>query len=380
MARLFLGTLLLLILGIGGVAAWLGSGGEAVVELSDDELEAARNSGAGARDIVIDTGEDEPALPTMEELKELVDRDVADGMATRVREARVAASGDERALLTVLLAEIERTRGNLDVAYDLAVEGAEALPDNSRARFTLAQAIMSRLIQQGEDGGMGAIVKSLGDVKLYQGELQAAIDLDPANVDARVRQIIVFAFGPWPIGNKKKAGKLIEELGRFDEFQRDFWRAQLLVADDKKIDEAIAAFEALDARRPDDKDVVYNLGELYAKKDDWPKTAQTFDRLIVEPRTRRSYQAMYQSAKAREKGEFELEKALAMLDEYRAADPIGDLMPSMDRITYHRGNVLAKLGRAAEAKAAYETSLQLKPGSERVEKALRELEATPTDG
>ena len=92
---------------------------------------------------------------------------------------------------------------------------------------------------------MAAMVGALDDVKRYQAELAAAVALDPANVDARVRQIIVYAFGPWPIGSKKKARGLIEELGEFDAFRRDFWEVQLLVGDDERIDEALAGFRGL---------------------------------------------------------------------------------------------------------------------------------------
>lgn len=380
MARLITGTLLLLVIGVGVFAVWMRGAGGGVVDLTDGQVAAARASGAGARDIAVDPDDGETPLPTLAELAVVVDRAEVTDMAVRVRAARDAAAGEDRALLTVLLAEIERLRGNVDLALDLAREGAEALPDNSRARYTLGLAIMTRMVADADGGGMGAILGALDDVKRYQAEIQAAIELDPTNIDARVRQIITLAFAPWPIGNKKKARALIEELGPFDEFRRDFWRVQILAIDKNKRAEAIAGFEALDARVPGDEDVVYNIAELHMRNDDWVAAAREFDRLVALPRTRRAYQAMYEGSRAREKGEFELEKALAMLTEYAAANPVGELMPTLDRVGFHRGIVLMKLERHVEAKDVLEAVLELDPDSKRTKEALEELAALASDG
>ncbi|MEM6671603.1 MAG: tetratricopeptide repeat protein [Planctomycetota bacterium] len=380
MARFLVGALVLVAVAIATFGVWMRSDAGGVVELSDAEVESARASGVGAREIAVEASGEADPLPTIDDLEAIARRVDADAIAARIREAREAASGEDRELLTVLLAEAERIRGNVDVAYDLARAGAEALPSNSRARYVLSQSIMTRLIAKAEEGGVAAMLASIDDVRAYQAELAAAVELDPANVDARVRQIITFAFGPWPIGNKKKARALIDELGEYDAFKRDFWLVQLLVADESKIDAAIAGFRALDERQPDDEHVLYNLGELLAKKDDHRAAAEAFDRMVVEPRTSRAYQALYQGAKAREKGDFELDRALEMLEEVESADPVGDLMPTRDRVLYHKGKVLAKLGRNDEARVAYEAALEVRPGNERVESALAKLDGDGADG
>jgi len=370
-------TLLLLALAglsVGGFALWMSSGGDGL-ELSAEELEAARASGMGARAIEVEGDGAGAPLPSLEELRETVDRARLDAQLTRIAAARDAAEGDARGLLTVLLAEGHRMRGDLERAHELATEGVERLPENSQAHFILAETIMARVVREAETGGVTAMVAALDDVKRYQAELAAAVALDPGNVDARVRQIIVLAFGPWPIGNKKRARALIEELGEHDPFRRDFWQVQLLVGDDARVDEAIEGFRALEEQAPGDPDVLYNLGELLAKQDRWRDAAAEFDRLVEDPRTQRSFQAMYQGAKARSAGGFELERALADLEEFEAVRPLGDLMPGLDRVAFHRGNVLAGLGRVEEARAAYLRSLELAPDRERVRAALEALDA-----
>ncbi|MEM6571241.1 MAG: tetratricopeptide repeat protein [Planctomycetota bacterium] len=379
MKRFLLSTLLLLLLGAGAFAVWMRGDAGGLVALSEDQVQAARDSGAGAREIAIEASENRAPLPTIEELKEVVDRGEMDAIAARVRDDRDDASGEARAVLTVLLAEIERLRGNLDVAVRLGREGAAALPSNSRARSTFARTLMTSMSAKVETGGMGAAMRSLDDIKLYQAELQAAIDLDPANVDARIRQIITFAFAPWPVGNKKRAAALVEELEPYGEYRRDFWRAQLLVAK-KRTDKALAAFLELDERKPDDKDVVYNIGELQRQSEAWRDAAATYDRLVIEPRNGRAYQALYQGAKARELGGFDLERALEMLDEVRAADPVGEMMPSDARIDFHRGVVLTKLARYDEAREVLQAVLALQPDSARAKKALEELATLAGNG
>lgn len=372
MARFITFLLGLVVLSIVSFAVWMKAGADST-DLSAEEIEAARASGSGARAIELDSGGDSRPLPDLAELREMVDRAAMGAEILRVEAALAEASGEEQGLLTVLLAEGNRMMGDLDRAFELAEAGVERLPGNSQAHFILAETIMARVVKEAEVGGVAAMVSALDDVKRYQSELAAAVALDPANVDARVRQIIVYAFGPWPIGNKKKSRGLIEELGEFDAFRRDFWEVQLLVGDDERIEEALAGFRALQEGRPDDPDVIYNVGELLAKKDEWRGAAAEFDRLVEQPRTQRSFQAMYQAAKVRSSGGFELERALSDLDEYEVARPLGDLMPSLARVAYHRGNVLAKLGRAAGARAAYERSLELDPDRERVRQALEAL-------
>jgi len=372
MARFITLVLALVAVALAGFALWMRSGTDAAA-LSEAEIEAARTSGSGARAIELEAEDESRALPTLSVLREMVDRAALAEELVRIQASLAGAAGEERGLLTVLLAEGNRMNGDLDRAFELAETGVELLPGNSQAHFILAETIMSRVVREAETGGVSAMVSALDDVKRYQSELAAAVALDPANVDARVRQIIVYAFGPWPIGSKKKARGLIEELGEFDAFRRDFWKVQLLVGDDDRIDEALAGFRGLQAARPDDPDVIYNIGELLAKKDEWTAAAAEFDRLVEVPRTQRAFQSMYQAAKARSSGGFELERALSDLEEYEAARPLGDLMPSLARVAYHRGNVLAKLGRPEEARAAYERSLELEPDRERVQQALEAL-------
>lgn len=387
MKRFLTITLLTLAVGAGIFVVWMSAGGGAAVELSEDELAAARESGAGAQEIAVEmsasgatsAGEAdaaaEPALPSLMDLKTVTDRALLERWAGRTRAAREASDGEDRLLLTVLLAEIERLRGNVAQARALATEGAEGLPSNSRARQVNAATIMTEIVEEAGDGGMGAVLKNLSKVKTYKAELRAAVELDPANADARVAEIIVLAFAPFPVGNKKKAQGLIEELGPHDEFRRDFWRATLVSVDEQRREEALEAFRALEAGKPGDPDVLFTIGDLLGKLDRWTEAVAVFDSLLAEPLTRQGYNALYQAAKAREKIDVELDQALALLERFERDDPVGELMPSMDRVHYHKGRVLEKLGRLEEARASYLVAEELKPGEKRVADGLARVDA-----
>lgn len=374
MKRFFVFLFLVSLLGAGVFVVWMNSGGGAAVELSDEEKEAALKSGAGAQAIEVATEPEEEPLPTMADLKVVTDPAQLSQWADRARAAREDAEGENRLFLTVLLADIERLRGNVTEARALATEGAEGLPTNSRARQVNAATILAEIVEEAGDGGLGAVLKNLGKVKTYKAELRAAVELDPANADARVAEVLVFAFAPFPVGNKKRAKELIEELGPYDEFRRDFWRATMKSVGDKDVEEALVAFRALETRNPGDPDVLYTIADLLGRLDRWQEAAAAFDELLGEPLTRQGYNALYQGAKAREKGEFDLERALEMLLRFERDDPVGELMPGMDRVTFHRGKVLEKLGRHAEAKAAYLEALELKPGEKRVEEGIERVE------
>jgi tetratricopeptide (TPR) repeat protein len=367
--------LLIVAVGAAGLVLWLRSGGGEIVELSDEAVAAAQASGAAAKELVAAS---EKGLPTQEDLKLVASRERIDEIAVQVREERDAADPGEKALLTVLLSEVERLRGELDLAYDLALEGAEALPENSRARHMVAKAILARIVAKAEDKNVAALLGMMGDVKAYKAEVNAAVELDPTNVDARVGQVLTLLL-PGFLGNKKKAKELIEEIGEYDPLRRDFWRAQMLVMDDDRLDEAVTSFEGLAEKHPSDPDVLLTLGELYIKQDAWSDAVDVLDRQIElqgdGPRTPHGYRALYQGAKARMKLGDGIEEALAMLTEFEEANPVGEPMPTMDRVKYHKGRALIQLARFEEAKAVLNESLKLRPNSKRVKEALAEAEA-----
>ena len=66
-----------------------------------------------------------------------------------------------------------------------------------------AATIMTEIVTEAVDGGMGAVLKNLPKVKTYKAELRAAVELDPANADARRRDHLL-AFAPSPSAARRR--------------------------------------------------------------------------------------------------------------------------------------------------------------------------------
>lgn len=375
MKRLVLSTAVVAVVLALGFVLWLRSASGGIVDLSDEDVEAARASGKSAETMAVASEDQDAPLPTIADLKLVARRADLDAIAARVREKRDAAVGEARAKLTVLQAEVERLAGNVDEALELAKEGALALPANSRARQVYAGAIFASMMREAADGGMSTLIEQSGSLKRYLAEIDAAIELDPGNLDAVVSRIIPYAYAPWPFGSKKKADALIESIAPHDPLRHHYWKGQMLVIEDAKSDAALEHFVDLDEEYPGDPDVVFQIGALHSLREEWRKAADAFDRLRSEPTNRQGFRALVEGAAARAEGAFELDVALEMLDRFQEERPVGDLMPRMGRVHFVRGRVYEALGRTEKAREAYRAAVEAAPKRERYAEALEALES-----
>lgn len=373
MRRLLLLLSVLVVASAAAVLVWVQSAEGGLVKVSDEEKAAAAASGEGARDLEVEAAA-EVAFPTLQELERVADRGMVEAWAAAAAEAREAAGEDVPGDLLVLSAELERLLGNLELARELAERGARALPTNSQARLVLANVILSGIERAAAGKGVAAaILGSIGPAKAMKAELEVALELDPNNHGARVRLAGMKAFLPFPFKSMRAARKLVAGIEEYDPYLRRFWEGQLLIAQ-KKQDDALAAYRDLLQERPGDPDVVGSIGELLLEAGRFEEAAAEYDRLTDALDTPRGYDALYGAAKAREGGGFELEEALAMLRTILEDRPVGDLIPSADRIRFHEGNLLAALGRREEARAAYRAGLEAAPGTDRLQEALATVE------
>lgn len=371
MKRALLTLLVTVALAVGGAVLWFRTSGGAVVRLDDAEVEAARASGEASREIVVEAA-GEVELPALGVIKDEWRRERFEAWAAEAHRALEAAGPSERGDLLVLTAEIERVRGNVAEAVALAREGAEAMPSNGRARYVYGSALLSEMASEAKGAGIGALLGNLGKAREFAAEIDTALELDPSNHDARVKKIVLAAYAPFPFGSKSRAKELVEGIEEYrGAFDRDFWRGQLLVAKED-LDGALEAFRALEDQKPGDPDVVATIGELQLRTGDLRGAVETFDSLIDAGEHARHVQALYEAAKARERAGVELEHALELLDRYLEIGPVGELQAGEDRVQYHRGVVLAELGRFDEALEAFAAAARAKPGVERVERARAE--------
>jgi tetratricopeptide (TPR) repeat protein len=86
------------------------------------------------------------------------------------------------------------------------------------------------------------------------------------------------------------------------------------------------------------------------------------------------YRSLYGQARMRILNEFEPARAVELLDEFITGEPDGDNVQSVAHACWRKGNALEQLGRAQDARRAYEESLRREPGLKLAEKALRALQ------
>lgn len=382
MKRIALTAVLLAVSAGVAFVIWSNAAGGAVAQLSEDERAAARESGEGARELG-DIAESEGVgeIPTLAEMKDVTVRERVEGWAESARAALAVAAPDERPDLLVITAELERVLGNVDRAVELAREGAQALPANSQARYVYGSALLSQIAANAGGGGIGALFSNLAPAKEAKAEFATAIDLDPSNHEARVKLVLILAYAPrFILGDDGRAAELVEGIvPHRPEFDRDYWRAELLIADEE-YDEALSAYRQLAELRPDDPDVLARIGDLLMLRERWRDAAAAFDRITWAGTHPQQMRAPYEAAKARVRGAFDLERAVELLNGVLERDAVGETQPSVGRVKYHLGMVLMKLRRFAEARAAFEEAKRLTPEVARVERALMELDEREAAG
>ncbi|MGD8413287.1 MAG: tetratricopeptide repeat protein, partial [Candidatus Latescibacterota bacterium] len=114
--------------------------------------------------------------------------------------------------------------------------------------------------------------------------LQKAVELDPANVDARVSLAGYYLNAPSIAGgSKKKARQQAEAIATYDEVTGNWIMARVLV-EDEKYDEAIEAIEACVAARPENVDYRYQLAMVYQQQERYDEAFAEFENIVrIDP-------------------------------------------------------------------------------------------------
>ena len=177
---------------------------------------------------------------------------------------------------------------------------------------------------------------SLGSANRGRDALNAALQLDPDNLEARQTLYEFYLQAPWPIGSSGKAHAQLEEIRK-----RDADRAMVISINTKvkakQFDEAFKICDEMLAARPDHALALFHYG----------RTASISGQ--------------------------NLERGLTCLNAYIALAPKTPGSPSLANAWGRIGNIQEKLGRAPEARTAYETVLQLDPTNKPAATALANL-------
>lgn len=166
--------------------------------------------------------------------------------------------------------------------------------------------------------------------------LEAALKLNPADLDAREVLYQYYTQAPWPIGSSSKAAVQLDEI-----LKRDPRRGALLSINAKiRAKDYAAAFKLCE--------------ELLAKDaNDWL--------------------ALYHYGRAASIAGQNMEKGLAVLKKYLELSPTAPGAPRPANIWGRIGNIREKQGDIAAAREAYQTALKFEPNSKSAATALAAL-------
>ena len=199
-------------------------------------------------------------------------------------------------------------------ALDLAEDLVDDFPDSSVAHYLLANALRLKMQEVSQVRAMF----SLGD---YKEALAKAIELDPANVDARTEEIGFFLFAPGVAGGDKQlAAEKIQSLKAVDQVKGLEMEAQLAAVNEDQV-KAAALLRQVVALKPNSPGALMQLAVMAMQNNDVLAADQHLNQITAEDDAGWPLMAQYQKAKARVMAGVEADTAIDLLNAYLAALP-----------------------------------------------------------
>ena len=201
-----------------------------------------------------------------------------------------------------------------------------------------------------------------------KGAFEKAVELDPANVEARVSLASYYMNAPFIAGGSyKKAKKEAEAIIALDPVRGHLLMAEIY-SQEKEWPDAIAEIERAAAIDPKNARTHFTAGRAYQQMERWPQAAAAFEKAVALDAN--FGDAWYQIGRTAATSGENLNRGLEALDIYidRFAESGGAVFHA--GAWWRRGSILEKLGKREEAAAAYRQSLAIRQ-DERVAAALK---------
>ncbi len=250
--------------------------------------------------------------------------------AAAAANALVAANRADAAVYA-LLGKVEVAKGDADAAVKACEKAVELAPANSAYQ-----------LQLGDTYGFAAqnagMLSKMNFARKCRNAYEKAVELDPANLDARGSLMGFYQMAPSVMGGGiDKAYEQAAAIRRLDAGRGHLAYAAVYAAD-KKVDAAFTEYEEALKASPDDYTALYQLGKLAAV------SGQSLDR-----------------------GLGALRRCLAL------APPDAPGTPGHAAAQWRIGNILEKKNDTAAARTAYEAALKIDPKFAPAADALKKL-------
>ncbi len=251
----------------------------------------------------------------------------------------------------VLLTRARLQANQAEAAIGSAEKAVKLAPNNSQSHFWLGNAYGSRIGQLGTFSQLSMAPK-------LRVAFEKTVALDPNNLDAREALIQYYLQAPAMIGGgKDKAGVQANEIAKRDVARGHLARAQIFMSE-KNNAAALKSYEAAYAAKPTDKNIRLALGIGYQMAERWNDAFKFFRAWIAQDES--AGPAWYQIGRTSALSGLQVEEGISALQKYLGMPHA--VNEPQNKNAYHRlGQLYAKAGKKAEAKAALQAALKLDP-------------------
>ncbi len=272
-----------------------------------------------------------------------------------------ANTKNTEALILLTRARLQAGKGKL--AVESAQKAVSLSPNNAQAQFWLGNAYGSHI------GEVGMLSKMSLAPKLRDA-FEATIRLEPNNLDARESILQFYLQAPSVVGGgKDKAVLQVKEIAKRDAARGHLAQAQIYMAE-KNTAAALKSYEAAYSAKPSDASIRLALGIGYQQANRWNDAFKHFRAWVVQDD--KAGVAWYQIGRSSALSGQLLDEGIAALKKYLGM-PHGANEPQNKNAYYRLGQLYAKAGQNAEAKAAFQSALKLDPGYKEVKAELAKL-------
>jgi tetratricopeptide (TPR) repeat protein len=254
-------------------------------------------------------------------------------------------------------------RRDYEAAAGLFEKAIAAKPNESTYHYWLGTAY-------GNMAATASMFKAPGLAKKAKASLERSVALDGNNIQARRGLLEYYLIAPGIMGgSEEKAQQQADEIKRRDAIEGH--RAQGLIYQRQKKSE-LAKKEYVDAVRsnPTSAKAHYNLGEYLLTQKDYPGSLHEMEyTLKMDAAYMMAFFRIGQLAAMTNTNQARGEEALK---KYLTHEP-GSEEIDHSRTWYWLGMLYEKMGKIADAKAAFQQSLRFAPGVKQVTEALQRV-------
>lgn len=203
-------------------------------------------------------------------------------------------------------------------------------------------------------------------------EWERAVQLDPAQIDARLGLVHFHTVAPGIAGGSMEAARLhAAEIEKLDPARGAMARGLIAAAEKNEAAEILAYQQAI-AAAPDGADGYFALGHLYARGGKGTLAFATLDR-YAQRRPGDAWVA-YQTGRFAGIAGLELDRGERALEQFIAAPAPDAHAAGLARAHYWLGQIAEKRGGKEAARGQYLEALAIDPKNQTARKALEKLE------